>query len=383
MTLPLHALHALQAVALALLLAAPASAQIAPPGPNDPDMTLDARTKSAVIDSLAYQLRHVYVFPDVAERIAKSIEKRRAAHEYDRITSAKEFADSLTAHLQSVNHDLHLRAGYRHEPIPANDGDGAPPPAEIQREHEADRLRNFGFEQLRRLPGNIGYLDLRAFSSDPDAQPVAVAAMNWLANTDALIIDLRRNGGGDPVLLNTLITYLTKPGERRLINTFYMRQDDRTEQFYTAPYVPGPRYLGRPVYVLTSHRTGSCAEEFSYDVQTMKLGTLCGQTTAGAAHPGGFVRLNEHFAAFIAMGRPINPVTKKDWEGVGVVPDADVPAADALREAQVRLLGILKDKAAATDPDRAAALTRAIDDAKKLASEDPDDFERRRPPAKH
>ena len=370
---------ALPCVALTLLLVAPlaARAQFVAPPPDQPDMTLDARMKTAIVDTLAERLRRVYVFPDVGTAIAKSLQKRLAAHEYDRITSAKEFADSLSSHLLSVNHDLHLRVGYRHEPIPAESPGDAPDSAEASQQHLQERRMNFGFEQLKRLPGNIGYLDLRMFSGDPDAQPVAVAAMNWLANTDALIFDLRRNGGGDPALLNTLITYLTPAGSRKWINTFYMRQDDRTEQFYTAPFLPGPRYLDKPVYVLTSHRTASCGEEFSYDIQNMKLGTLLGQTTAGAAHPGGFVRVQEHFAAFIPVGRPINPVTKKDWEGVGVVPDVQVPAADALREAHVRLLQLLLEKQK-SDPVRAAALAQTLEDVKKTPSEDPNDFERRR-----
>jgi hypothetical protein len=365
---------------MALLGAAPAYAQFAPPGPAQADMAIDAEVRTAVVDTLTERLTRLYLFPDQGKTIARALHKRLAAHEYDRVTSAREFADSLTQHLRAANHDLHLRVGYRQQTLPMLDAQGVPNEEERRKEHELERRLNFGFEQLRRMPGNVGYLDLRMFSGDPAAQEVAVATMNWLANTDALIIDLRRNGGGDPVLLNTIVTYLTPTGSRLHINDFYQRDGDRIEQFYTSPYLPGPRYTGKPVYVLTSHLTGSCAEEFAYDVQNMKLATLMGTTTAGAAHPGGMVRLSEHFAAFIPTGRPINPVTKTDWEGVGVKPELQVPPADALREAHVALLKVLREKAGA-DVERVARYDRAMEEAKQAPAEPADDFERHGPHA--
>ena len=239
---------------------------------------------------------------------------------------------------------------------------------------EEERLRNFGFEEVKRLAGNVGYLDLRMFSGLPEAQATAVAAMNFLANADAIIVDVRRNGGGDPVLLQTVITYFVAPGDRLHINDFYLREGDRTEQYWSASQVPGPRLNGKPLYVLTSNLTGSCAEEFAYDVQTHKLGTLYGATTAGAANPGGLFRLSDHLAAFIATGRAINPVTKTNWEGLGVKPDHDVTAGDALREAHVAALQQLL--ASAADDDRKASLQRALEKAKQTPSDPAEDFVR-------
>jgi len=114
--------------------------------------------------------------------------------------------------------------------------------------------------------------------------------------------------------------------------------------------------------VLTSKNTGSCAEEFAYDIQQLKRGTLIGETTAGGANPGSMVRLSANFAAFIADGRAVNPVSKANWEGVGVKPDVSVPADDALSTAHVQAIEGLIAKS--NDPDRKAALGRALAQAK-------------------
>jgi retinol-binding protein 3 len=369
------ALAALAALA-AFTLATPARAQFAPGSPDDPDTPIDARTKAAVIESLAVAVRDLYVFPDQGAALAKVLRQRHARHEYDRISSSEEFADSLLAHMQATTHDRHMRVHYRYEPLPVRppDEERAPTEEERRRQLEGERLRNFGFERVQRLAGNVGYLDLRFFSGLPEAHATAIAAMNFLANSDAIIIDLRRNGGGDPKLLQTVITYFVAPGDRLHINDFYLRDGDRTEQFWSAAQVPGPRLNGKPLAVLVSGNTGSCAEEFAYDVQTHRLGTLYGATTAGAANPGGMVRLSEHLAAFIATGRAVNPVTKTNWEGVGVKPDVAVPPEDALREAHVAALnGLL---GSAQDGERKALLERAIERAKATPGDPPEDFTR-------
>lgn len=362
------------AVLAALSIATPAAAQ-SMGSPNEPDTPLDATTRSAVVESLAVAVQRYYVFPDKGAGLAKDLRRRSARHEYDRITSQREFADSLRAHMWAFTHDGHMRVHYRALPFPKQDENSGPPPAdELARRREEERRLNYGFERVQRLAGNVGYLDLRSFSSLPEAHAIAVAAMNFLSNSDAIIVDVRRNGGGDPNLLQTVLTYFVAAGERLHINDFYLRQGDRTEQFWSAANVPGPRLNGKPLYVLTSPLTGSCAEEFAYDVQTHQLGTLYGATTAGAANPGGLVTLSEHLAAFIATGRAINPVTHTNWEGVGVKPDVDVPPADALREAHVAALGKLRE--AATSDDDRGRLDRALERAKATPSDPAEDFVR-------
>jgi len=369
-----HALRFAFAFTLALTRPLAAHAQGDIP-PDQPDWTVDAATRQAVVDTMADRIERLYVFPDKAKETAKALRKRLAAHQYDRITSAKEFADSLTSHAQAVTHDLHMRVSYRSEPFPPQNAGGPPPEAEMRRMRDQGRRTNYGFECVERLAGNVGYLDLRQFAGLPEAQATAIAAMNLLGNVDALIVDLRRNGGGSPEMITTLLTYLIEPGDRLMFNTFYQREGDRTEQFWTSPFVPGQRLNGRPVYVLTSPRTFSAAEEFAYDIQTHKLGTLVGSVTGGGANPGGRVRVHDHFAVFVPTGRAINPVTKTNWEGVGVKPDIAVKPGEALRvahmEAIKKILESVKD-----DPDRTAALKRALDDAGRRAAEPDQDFMR-------
>jgi hypothetical protein len=358
----------------AITLAAPGRAQFAPGSPDEPDTPIDAATKSAVVESLAVAVRDRYVFPDRGAALAKILRQRQAKHEYDRITSSKEFADSLLAHMQAFTHDRHMRVHYRYESLPVKSADDERGPSEEERRRqlEGERLRNFGFERAQRLAGNVGYLDLRSFSGLPEAQATAVAAMNFLGSADAIIVDVRRNGGGSPSMIQTLLTYFVEPGDRLHFNDFYQRRTDEIEQFHTVAYVPGPRLFGKPCYVLVSPLTGSAAEEFAYDVQTHKLGTLYGATTGGAANPGGMFRLSDHLAAFIATGRAINPVTKTNWEGVGVKPDVAVPPGDALREAHVAALtGLLES---AKDDDRKALLGRALEVAKATPSDPAEDF---------
>lgn len=367
----------LGALSLALVLPRTSAAQgFAPPPPDQPDLTLDAATRRVVVDSLAAAVERHYVFPDRAKTTARALKKRLSGKEYDRISSAKEFADSLTAHLQHVTHDLHLRVHYRHEPLPVMT-DREPTPEERAKALEFERLRNYGFERVERLAGNVGYLDLRQFSNAPEAQTVATSAMQFLGSTDAMIIDLRRNGGGSPSMIATLLTYFVAPNARLNFNNFFTRtpEGDETTQWWTVPYVPGTRHHGKPLYVLTSPLTGSAAEEFAYDVQTHKLGTLVGGTTAGAAHPGGMFRLNENFAAFIATGRAINPVTGTNWEGVGVKPEVEAKPEEALKAAHAAAIQKLMEKP--RDEEHRAMLGRALEAARQRPADSAEDFVRR------
>jgi hypothetical protein len=340
-----------------------AHAQPGPASPNQPDMAIDAPARRSIVETLASQFDSLYVFPDKGRAGAAEIRKRLEAGRYDRITSATELADSLTAHLRAGNSDLHICVWYRSDAIPPMQSDGEPAEEERRRMEERERYTNYGFERVERLAGNVGYLELRSFSQDTEGLKTASAAMNFLANTDALIIDLRRNGGGSPSMIGLLLTYLTPEGSREHLNDFYWRPTDTIEQFWTLPFVPGPRLAGKPLYLLTSGGTFSAAEEFSYNVQNMKLGTLVGEVTGGGAHPVSFVRLHEHFMAMIPSGRAISPVTGTNWEGVGVKPDMQVSAEEALRAAHVAAIERL-----AADPNNSPArrdiLAMALEKAK-------------------
>jgi C-terminal processing protease CtpA/Prc len=156
----------------------------------------------------------------------------------------------------------------------------------------------------------------------------AAAAMNFLAGTRAIIFDLRANGGGDPAMVALLSSYLF--AEPTHLNDLWERKTGTTQQFWTLPYVPGRRMDGKPVYVLTSHRTFSGAEEFAYNLKNLKRATIVGEVTGGGAHPVSPHRIDDHFVIGVPFARAVNPISKTNWEGTGVEPDVKVAAADAL-----------------------------------------------------
>jgi hypothetical protein len=196
---------------------------------------------------------------------------------------------------------------------------------------------NYGLARAEILPGNVGYLDFLYFTSPKIAGDTYSGAMAVVANSDALIIDLRRCGGSGSVeAIPFLCTYLF--AEPVHLNDIYWRASDSTQQFWTLPSVPGRRYLNKPVYILTSRHTFSGAEEMAYDLQNLKRATIIGDVTGGGANPGGTRRVNDHFAVWVPFGRAINPYTKANWEGQGVIPDVKVPASQALVSAHLTAL---------------------------------------------
>lgn len=332
-------------------------------GPDQPDMTIDSAMRNEVIEGALKLLNDYYVFPEIAKKMEQSIRERARSKEYEQITSAKAFAGKLTADLQAVSNDKHLRVNYSHEPIPEQRGGNEPSPEQIERQLEFLRTINFGFEKFERLPGNIGYLELRGFVPARFGAETAVAAMNLLANTDALIIDLRRNGGGDPAMVALISSYLFNPDSIHL-NDLYWREGDLTHQWWTLPYVPGKRYGDKKeVYVLTSKRTFSAAEEFTYNLKCLKRATIIGETTGGGAHPGGGRRINAHFGVWVPGGRAINPITRSNWEGTGVKPDIEIPAEQAFKVAHIEAMK--KVLAGLTDPERQRAVRSALEAAQK------------------
>jgi len=353
-------LYALALLA-ALMIADPDSALGQGP-PEQPDLTIDAATRTEVVHNVLQRLKESYVFPDVASKMAEAVRERAGRGEYEKITSAKAFAQKLTEDLQAVSRDKHLRVRYSHRPLPERPQ--RPEPTAEEREQfrqEMSRI-NYGFEKVERLPGNVGYVDFRGFFAPELGRETVASVFNFLGNTDALIIDLRRNGGGDPEMVALICSYLFGP-EPVHLNSLYWREGDRTEEFWTLKEVAGKRYTGKDVYVLTSNYTFSGAEEFSYNLKNLKRATIVGETTGGGAHPGGFNRLHQHFGAFIPTGRAINPITKTNWEGTGVEPDVKVPADHALKVAHLSALKKAAEKT--NDDDLKGQLQRLIETTQK------------------
>ena len=331
--------------------------------PEQPDLTIDAATRTKVIDGVLKRLNDSYVFPDIAKKMETSIRERVDKKEYDQLTSAKEFAKKLTEDLQAVSKDKHLRVRYSHRAIPER-GPRREPTAEEREERKRElNWMNHGFTKVERLRGNLGYLEFLNFADEELGAETVAAAMNFVNGTDALIIDMRNNGGGNPAMVALVCSYLFG-AEPVHLNDLYWREGNRTDEFWTKKEVAGKRYLNKDVYVLTSKRTFSGAEEFSYNLKNLKRATIIGETTGGGAHPGGGFRISENFGMFVPTGRAISPVTKTNWEGTGVTPDVAVPAEQALVVA--RLMALKKSLTTLTNPDFKAGVE---DEIQKLEKE--------------
>ena len=300
--------------------------------------------RQAIVQDIVKLAREKYVLPDIAEEIANHIQTKLDGGDYDDISDATEFAIKLTSNLRESSNDRHWSVIYDPQHTVAQiDPEKEDDELQMARWLERSRRTNFGFERVERLKGNIGYIDLRRFVQSEYAGETAVAAMNFVANCDALIFDLRQNHGGYPSMIQLIISYLLDP-EPKHINTFYYRPTDETQQFWTFPHVPGKRMPDIPVYVLTSNATGSGAEEFVYNLKSMERATIVGENTFGAAHPVTLEIVQEHFKVRLPYGRPINPITNENWESTGVEPHIVVPQEEALKTAHIHALEQLIEK---------------------------------------
>jgi len=316
---------------------------------------LDAKTRARVSTRIIGLLQDNYVEPETAARISRVI---RAQSKVGGLAQQNpgDFAGALSSILSRF--DRHFNVSW--SPVTestAVDRHDSPEAKAVWR--EASRLQNYGFQSADILPGNIGYLDLRIFENPDAAGPTATAAMALLANADAMIVDLRENGGGEPEMVQLLCSYFFGPDPVHL-NSLYWRRTGRTDEFWTLAEIPGKRIPDIPLYVLTSARTGSAAEEFAYNLQALKRALIIGRTTAGAANPGDYFDVGDGFSIFISTGKAINPVTGTNWEGRGVVPDVDIASDAALEEAQLRALQQLDSTN--TNPTRQRVLKWARED---------------------
>ncbi|MDQ1557601.1 MAG: hypothetical protein QOD32_661 [Pyrinomonadaceae bacterium] len=354
--------------------------------PDQPDMTIDAATRTQVIEDTLRNLREAYVYPEVATRMEQAVRERASKKEYEGITSARQLAQTLTEHLQAVSRDKHLRVNYRaavlgEGDIPGariirrvpggGDGGGSSSPAGgapvVRRVPggASEASGNLGLEKVETLEGNLGYMDFSMFDPSEEANAKVSEAMNRLADTDALIIDLRRCRGGARNTITLLMSYFFDKSVH--LSDAYDRITNRTDESWSHAEVPGKRYAQKDVYILTSNFTFSAAEDVSYTLKNLKRAVIVGETTGGGAHPVRGRRLNDHFFVMVPFARYISPVTKTNWEGFGVEPDVKVPAAHALKVAQ--LAALKKLAAGKTDAKGAAQLKSLVEALQKEVDE--------------
>ncbi len=351
--------------------------------PDDGSLAAEQLSSRDIVTRALSLLRANYVFPELAGQVAAAVETRLAAGEYDNLDEIT-LTELLTRHLREASGDKHLAVrlggarGPGRGPGRGADGPGRGPDggdkagrlAAEPADHEAMRLKmrqrgqldNFGIHRVERLDGNIGYLDLRRIPMPENAGPAIAAAMELVGGTYALIIDLRRNGGGSVEGVVVWCSYLL-PEKPAHLNDIFHADTGETRQFWSLPYLPGSRYVDRPVYVLTSSRTFSGGEDFCYTLQALGRAEVIGETTGGGAHPTRPFPISAALHIAIPFARSVNPATGTNWQGTGVIPDTQVPADQAYDAAYAKALRHVVDRSDVPPPvadearDALAALT--------------------------
>ncbi|GHJ44302.1 interphotoreceptor retinoid-binding protein [Catellatospora sp. TT07R-123] len=282
-----------------------------------------------LVEAALEQLCKHYVFPDRALAGAEIIRSR----DYTGLSEA-DLCVRLTEDLFEIFADKHLRVRIR--PVELQESGQSEEAAEAAW-RDYLRVNNFGIARAERLAGNIGYLDLHNVTSPDVGASAIAAAMQLVEHTEALIIDLRRNRGGSPDGAIFWCSYFFKD-EQTHLNSIYDGTTRQTRQYWSLAWVPGRRYLDRPVYALTSDTTFSGGEEIAYNLQAQRRAVLIGQTTRGGAHPTDRYPLSDTVEITVPFARSVNPVTETNWEGVGVQPDVEVSAEQAYAVAYRRAL---------------------------------------------
>jgi C-terminal processing protease CtpA/Prc len=283
--------------------------------------------RQRVLHAVVANLKQYYIDRDVAQTMADALLAHEENGDYDPVTDGAAFADLLTRQIRDVSHDMGLIVVYSRVARP--DRPPGPTPETLARYRKAMEEENCTFEKVAILPHNIGYLKLNSFPEPSICQAKATAAMASLNHVNAVIIDLRDNRGGYAGMVMLIAAYLFDHPEY-----MYNPRENTTERSWTRSPVPGSRLADKPVYILTSVRTLSGAEQFSFDLKMLKRATLVGATTGGSAHAGVYHRIDEHFGMGITETRAINPFSNPGWEGTGVEPDVTVKVADALERAE-------------------------------------------------
>jgi len=308
----------------------PVTTLVGTESPAVPTSMIDAAERQRVIDGAIQNLTQYYVYPAVARKMADSLRKGEQNGDYDAAIDGQAFADLLTKQLREVSHDRHLMVIYSQTAIPGRPS--GPPPEAIARYRREMERSNCTFEKVAILPHNVGYVKLNSFPDLSICQSTAVSVMASLNSADAIVFDLRDNHGGIPGMVAFMESYLFEHPTH--LDDLYNRSENSTLQYWTLSPIVGNKLADKPAFVLTSAETFSGAEEFIYDLKMLKRATLVGETTAGGAHMVRRRWIDDHFSIAVPDTRPINAISKKDWERTGVTPDVNVKATDALITAE-------------------------------------------------
>lgn len=346
----------LSACVIACLAGSPALAQRAAPAPvarSEAASALTAGQRAAAVAAIVSAVETRYVFPDRVPAIRDRLNEGLSTGRYDTADMGV-FAQRVTADLRDSSGDGHMylnHAPAQYAATAGSDVETEDNPALLAIWAAAARRSNHGLGEMRILPGNVRYLRISQFHWVADRTGQAYDdAMRFLRDGDAVIIDLRGNGGGDHAAVRYLLSHFMKPDQ---LDITFLEAGKDPVQSRTLDNLPAGRLRDKPLYVLISPQVGSAAEAFAYDVQQFHLGTLVGATTAGAANNNTFVPIAPGFMLSVSYGRPVHPVSGTNWEATGVAPDVAVDSATALDTAASLALEGLLARADADPADRA------------------------------
>lgn len=323
-------------------------------------IAISAAEKKALVDSIKKRLERYYVLPDKGNEMGQYLLKRFNAKAYDAISDYHVFLDTLAADIDKVHRDPHLRLGFDPgyvQHLKERTSKTLPSPERVEAEKAFYRKNNYGFARVEMLPGNIGYLAITEFAKlNEESKATVAAAFDFMAHTDAVIMDLRNNTGGQPDMVQEVLSYFFEQPVHT--SSTYDREIEKTVANYSLATVKGRKMPTKKLYILTSGNTFSAGEALPYFMKHLKRAVVVGEVTAGAAHGmKGFV-VTDQVVMEIPYMRGFDPVTKSDWEGVGVLPDVVVEADKALPRAQEIILeGFL---ATVKDPGQSFALQWAL-----------------------
>ncbi|QSB29218.1 S41 family peptidase [Flavobacterium sp. CLA17] len=303
---------------------------------QDTKRIFNTKEKNAVVSAVKTHLEESYIDLDLSKKMITELDKNLKSNKYNKITSPDEFSKTITEDLQSISKDLHLKVRFEPERI-AQEKHVVSEEKQLEMEKRTALQMaevNYGFEEAKILDGNIGYLNLTQFVDIKYAEETASATMNFLSNTNAIIIDLRSNGGGVPSMMQLLSSYFFDKTPV-LLSDFYERKTNTKTQLYSFENVIGKRSINKPLYILTSKNTFSAAEAFAYTLKHLDKATVVGEITKGGANRTKRVNLNDEFTISIPYIQSIHPVTKSNWEGKGVQPTIKTNEKDAFVYAYV------------------------------------------------
>lgn len=285
---------------------------------------VDRADQTRIVQNLFQKVKEFYLFPEQVDDLCSQVMEQLASADYADINDGEFFAYALTTYIQAITRDEHFWVKFHSDVLPDQGGSMRNNPDWIESQRLLAEQDNYGFHKVERLPGNIGYVDIHYFHRTDWSGNLATAAMNFIANMNALIIDLRKCLGGYPDMVNLVSSYLF--GEQPVhFDSVYWRDQNQPQEFWTLDDIPGKRFVDKPVFLLISKTTFSAGEGFAYGLQAQQRAVLVGEKTDGGAHLVASFTLHPHFEASIPIGRSINPVTKKNWQGCGVIPDFEVP----------------------------------------------------------